>query len=137
MSKLADPVEMLRLGAPRVIRNDAELKEYTDALFHLTAKAKPSRAERDAIELLSLLIDRYESERFAVPAASPIEILKFLMEQHGITQRELRPEIGSESLVSLILSGKRNLTLSHMHALAKRFNVPAAVFMGSADQKAA
>jgi len=136
MSKLADPVEMVKQGAPRVIRNDAELKEYTDALFHLTAKTKPSRAELDAIELLSLLIERYE-ERYAIPEVSPVEVLKFLMEQNGLTQRDLCPEIGSESLVSLILAGKRNLTVLHMHALAKRFRVPAAVFMGRTDQRAA
>lgn len=137
MSKLADPVEMVKRGAPRVIRNEAELKEYTDALFHLTAKSKPSRAERDAIELLSLLVERYESEHYGVPDASPVEVLKFLMEQHGLAQRDLCPEIGSESLVSLILSGKRNLTVVHMHALAKRFHVPAAAFVGRADQRAA
>jgi HTH-type transcriptional regulator/antitoxin HigA len=136
MSKLANPVEMVKRGAPRVIRNEAELKEYTDALFHLTANSKPSRLELDAIELLSLLIERYE-ERYAVPEASPAEVLRFLMERHGLTQRDLCPEIGSESLVSLILSGKRNLTVAHMHALAKRFNVPAAAFMGHADQRAA
>lgn len=136
MSRLADPVEMVKQGAPRVIRNEAELKEYTEALFHLTAKSKPSRAEQEAIELLSLLIERYE-ERYAVPEVSPVQVLRFLMERHGLTQRDLRPELGSESLVSLILSGKRNLTVAHMHALAKRFHVPAAVFMGSADQRAA
>ena len=136
MSKLADPVEMVKRGAPRVIRSEAELKEYTDALFHLTAKARPSRAEQDAIELLSLLIERYE-ERYTIPQASGADVLRFLMERHGLTQRDLLPELSSESLVSLILSGKRNLTVAHMHALAKRFNVPAAVFMGSADQRAA
>ena len=50
MTKLADPVEMVKQGAPRVIRNDAELNEYTDALFELTSKGKPNRAEQDAIE---------------------------------------------------------------------------------------
>lgn len=137
MSKLADPVKMVKLGAPRVIHNDAELKQYTDALFHLTAKNRPSRAERDAIDLLSLLIERYESERYALPEASPVDVLRFLMGQHGLTQRDLGSELGSESLVSLILSGKRNLTVPHMHALAKRFNVPASVFVGSVNQKAA
>ena len=57
------------------------------------------------------------------------------MDQHGLTQQDLRPEIGSESLVSLVLSGKRNLTVAHMRALARRFGVPAAVFLGSADQR--
>jgi HTH-type transcriptional regulator/antitoxin HigA len=137
MSKLANPVEMVKRGAPRVIRNDAELKQYTDALFLLTEKNRPSRAERDAIDLLSLLVERYESERYALPDASPIDVLRFLMDQHGLTHRDLRSELGSESLVSLILSGKRNLTVPHMHALAKRFHVPAAVFIRAVDQKAA
>jgi len=137
MTRLADPVEMVKLGAPRVIRNDAELKEYTGVLFELTSKSKPNRAEQDAIELLSLLIDRYESDRYVPPEASPLQVLRFLMDQHGLTQQDLRPEIGSESLVSLVLSGKRNLTISHIRALAKRFGVPAAVFLGSADQRAA
>jgi len=137
MTRLADPVEMVKLGAPRVIRNDAELKEYTGVLFELTSKSKPNRAEQDAIELLSLLIDRYESDRYVLPEASPLQVLRFLMDQHGLTQQDLRPEIGSESLVSLVLSGKRNLTISHIRALAKRFGVPAAVFLGSADQRAA
>ncbi|HEX4155853.1 MAG TPA: helix-turn-helix domain-containing protein [Acidobacteriaceae bacterium] len=137
MKRLGDPVEMVERGAPRVIRNDSELKEYTDALFRLTVKSRITRAEQDAIDLLSLLIERYESERFQLPSASPLDVLRFLMGQHGTTQRDLKPELGSESLVSLILAGRRNLTVSHMYALAKRFNVPASVFLGSADRKAA
>ena len=137
MTRLADPVEMVKRGAPRVIHNDAELKEYTDALFDLTSKAKPNRAEQDAIELLSLLIERYEMERYVLPEASPLQVLRFLMDQHGLAQQDLCPEIGSESLVSLVLAGKRNLTVAHMRALARRFGVPAAVFVGSADQRAA
>ena len=137
MTRLADPVEMVKRGAPRVIHNDAELKEYTHALVDLTSKAKPNRAEQDAIELLSLLIERYESDRYVLPEASPLQVLRFLMDQRGLTQQDLCPEIGSESLVSLVLSGKRNLTVAHMRALAKRFGVPVAVFVGSADQRAA
>lgn len=66
-----------------------------------------------------------------------MEVLRFLMEQHGLRQRDLAPEIGSESLVSLILAGKRNLTIGHIHALAERFHVPASVFVGNADRRAA
>lgn len=53
---LANPAEMIRRGAPRLIHNDRELAEYTEALFDLTSKAKPTHAEEDAIELLTLLI---------------------------------------------------------------------------------
>src|SRR5208282_2291396 len=54
---LADPAKMMEKGAPRVIRNDRELEAYTDALFELTSKSNPSKAERQAIELLTLLIE--------------------------------------------------------------------------------
>jgi HTH-type transcriptional regulator / antitoxin HigA len=57
---LANPAKMIAKGAPHVIHNDDELEAYTDALFRLTALENPSRAERQAIELLTLLIERYE-----------------------------------------------------------------------------
>ena len=128
---LANPVEMIERGAPRLIRSDKELERYTDALFELTALTKPSAVEIETINLLSLLIDKYESERFAIAAASPIDVLKFLMEQNELQQRDLTGELGSECNVSLILSGKRNLMLSHVQRLSQRFGVPASVFLES------
>jgi HTH-type transcriptional regulator/antitoxin HigA len=61
---LANPVKMIELGAPRLICSDAELEEYTEELFELTAKAKPSVSEIEAINLLSLLVQTYEAKRF-------------------------------------------------------------------------
>ena len=126
---LENPVEMIRQGAPRIIRSDKELERYTDVLFELTSLTKPSVAEIETINLLSLLIEKYESERFPLQAGSPIEVLKFLMEQNGLQQRDLRDALGSESHVSLILSGKRNLTVPHVQRLSRRFGVPASVFL--------
>jgi HTH-type transcriptional regulator / antitoxin HigA len=128
---LENPVEMIRQGAPRIIRSDKQLERYTDVLFELTSLTKPTVAEIETINLLSLLIDKYESERFPIQASSPIEVLNFLMEQNGLQQRDLMEELGSESNVSLILSGKRNLTLPHMQRLSRRFGVPASVFLES------
>jgi HTH-type transcriptional regulator/antitoxin HigA len=68
---LANPAKMIRLGAPRLIRSDEELAEYTAALFNLTAKANLTPDEHEAIELLTLLIDRYESQHFPVPFPKP------------------------------------------------------------------
>ena len=132
-----NPVEMVKQGAPRIIHNDAELKEYTEALFNLTAKSKPTRAEMDTIDLLTLLVTSYESKHRTLPQASPVDVLRFLMDQHHMSQRDLAPEIGSESLVSRILSGERNLTIPHVHALADRFGVPASVFLGGRERRAA
>jgi HTH-type transcriptional regulator/antitoxin HigA len=133
---LANPVKMIELGAPRLIRSDAELERYTETLFELTALAKPNSAETDAINLLSLLVETYEAKRFPIDASSPIEVLRFLMEQNGLRQRDLIGDLGSESSVSLILKGKRNLTVQHIQRLSRRFGVPVSVFMESRAEAA-
>ena len=135
MSALANAVEMVKSGAPRIIRNDEELREYTEALFRLTAKSKPTRAELDTIDLLTLLVTDYESKSRTAPQVSPIEVLKYLMEKHNLSQRDLVEVIGSDSLVSRIVRGERNLTVAHMHALAERFHVSPAVFLGRSHSR--
>jgi HTH-type transcriptional regulator / antitoxin HigA len=130
MSKaLANPAEMIALGAPRVIHDDAELEAYTDALFQLTALEKPTRSEVEAIELLTLLVERYEQEHFPIPAARPATVVRFLMEQQNLRQRDLVAQFGSESAVSMFLSGERKLTLEQVRKLSARFKVSADVFL--------
>ena len=133
---LADPAEMIAHGAPHVIHNDAELEMYTDALFRLTALESPSRSEVEAIELLTLLVERYEQEHYSVPEADPISIVRFLIEQQHLTQRDLIPQFGSESAVSMFMTGQRNLTLEQVRKLSARFKLPADVFIlkGSVTQ---
>lgn len=132
---LANPAEMIARGAPRVIRNDEELEEYTEALFRLTALETPSRAELEAIDLLTLLIESYERERYPLPAADPVSVVRFLIEKQGLTQRDLIPQFGSESAVSMFLTGQRKLTVGQIQKLAARFQLPADVFL--AAEKAA
>lgn len=71
---LADPAKMIAKGAPHIIHNDKELEAYTDALFQLTALEKPSSAQAEAIELLTLLIERYEQEHYPIPPAEPFPL---------------------------------------------------------------
>jgi HTH-type transcriptional regulator/antitoxin HigA len=126
---LANPAEMIAQGAPRVIHNDRELAMYTEALFRLTSLENPSRAEGEAIELLTLLVDRYEQSHYSVPKADAISVLRFLMEKQGLTQRDLIPEFGSESAVSMFLRGQRKLTVEQVRKLSARFKVPTDVFI--------
>ena len=125
---LANPAEMIQRGAPRLIHNDEELAEYTAALFRLTAKSNPTTDEEEAIELMTLLVERYEHERYPVPPAEPADVLRFLLERNGLSQRDIASELGSESTVSLVLSGKRQLNRDHIARLSRRFNVSPAVF---------
>lgn len=127
---LANPAEMIAHGAPRVIHNDAELEAYTEALFRLTALQNPSAPESEAIELLTLLVERYERERYPIPSADPVAVVRFLIEQQQLAQRDLIPQFGSESAVSMFLNGRRQLTLAQVRKLAARFNLPAGIFIG-------
>ncbi len=127
---LANPTRMVRQGAPRLIHSDEELAEYTAALFDLTAKPDPTPYEEEAIELLTLLIDRYESQRYPVPDAEATDVLRFLLDRNGLSQRDIAEELGSESTVSLVLSGKRLLNRDHIARLSQRFNVSPAAFFG-------
>jgi HTH-type transcriptional regulator / antitoxin HigA len=125
---LANPVEMIEQGAPHLIHSEEQLEMYTKALYRLTSIAKPTYAQVEAIELLTLLIERYEEEHFAVPQASPGDVLRFLLERHGLKQRDLAADLGGESVVSEVLSGKRKLNAKHIEQLSERFHVSPAVF---------
>ena len=80
------------------------------------------------LDTLSTLIHAYEEEHYPIPEASGVDILRFLMEEHELTQSDL-PEIGSQGVVSEILNHKRELNVRQVRALAKRFNVSSAVFV--------
>jgi len=127
---LANPTEMIRRGAPRLIHSDEELAEYTEALLKLTAKPEPAAQEEEAIGLLTLLIERYEEDRYPIPDADQVDVLRFLLRHNGLSQRDIAAELGSESTVSLVLSGKRRLTRDHIARLSRRFHVSPAVFFG-------
>lgn len=128
---LADPAKMIGKGARHVIHNDEELEAYTNVLFRLTALANPSRAEQEAIELLTLLIERYEETFYPPPKVDAVSVVRFLLEHQDLTQRDLVPEFGSESAVSMFLAGQRKLTLEQVRKLSRRFKLPADVFVSN------
>jgi len=63
---LANPAKMIERGAPHLIRSEEQLAAYTKALYLLTAEPHPTLAQVEAIELLTLLIERYEEENYTV-----------------------------------------------------------------------
>ena len=125
---LANPAKMIERGAPHLIHSEEQLEAYTKALFRLTVLAKPTPSQLDAIDLLTLLIERYEEENYKLPSVSPVEVLKFLLEQHGLKQRDLAADLGGESVVSEVLSGRRKLNTTHIERLSARFHVSPSVF---------
>ena len=80
------------------------------------------------IDTLGTLVKDYEDRNIPEPDADPIDCLKFLMEEHNLKLSDL-PEMGSQEVVSDILSGKKPLTVTQIKALSERFNVSPAVFV--------
>ena len=116
------------IAAPRVITSDAQNERYTAALLELEKKDRLSAKEKDFAELLTVLIEAYEEEHYAVRSASPVEVLVELMEANNLKQKDLAPFLGSESVVSEVLRGKRELNKYHIERLSRRFRVSPAVF---------
>jgi HTH-type transcriptional regulator/antitoxin HigA len=115
-------------GAPKIIASQAQYEQYVAALLELDRRSQLTAAEKNFAELLTLLIEAYEEEHYPVPSASPMEVLQELMSANGLRQKDLVPQLGSESIVSEILSGKRELNKNHIARLSKRFNVSPEVF---------
>lgn len=80
------------------------------------------------METLGSLIESYEARNIPEIEGNPIDTFKTLIEEHGLKQSEL-PEIGSQGVISEILSGKRQLNVGQIKLLSKRFNVSPVVFM--------
>ena len=116
------------IAAPKVITSDAQNERYISALLVLEKKDRLSAKEREFAELLTVLIEAYEDEHYPIPAASPVEVLVHLMEANNLKQKDLAPLLGSESVVSEVLRGKRELNKHHIERLSKRFGVSPAVF---------
>jgi HTH-type transcriptional regulator/antitoxin HigA len=115
-------------GAPRVITSEAQHELYVSALLELDRRSQLTAAERNFAELLTLLIEAYEEKHHSIRSASPVEVLQELLLANDLRQKDLVPQLGSESVVSEILSGKRELNKNHIEKLSKRFNVSPEVF---------
>jgi HTH-type transcriptional regulator / antitoxin HigA len=115
------------------LRNEQEYDGAVERLNRLldevgTDEQHPLYTLLDTLDTLGTLIHAYEEEHHPLPACSGVDILRFLMEEHGLTQSDL-PEIGSQDVVSEILRGKRELNVRQIRALATRFHVSSAVFI--------
>ncbi|HYG50508.1 MAG TPA: helix-turn-helix domain-containing protein [Flavobacteriales bacterium] len=106
-------------------------KDYQKALKRLEVifDAKKGSKDGDELELLSLLIDTYEKEKFPIDLPDPIEAIKFRMEQLGYKQKDLAEAMGLKSRVSEILNRKRKLTLDMIRKLHDVLGIPTEVLV--------
>ena len=118
----------LDIEAPTPITSERQHKEYLAVLDKLAAKDRPTVEEEKYAEILMTLIEAYEEEHHRVPDASPLEVLRALMEANNLRQKDLVPIFGSEGIVSEVLHKKRELNKTHIEKLSARFHVSPAAF---------
>jgi HTH-type transcriptional regulator / antitoxin HigA len=118
------------------IRNGREYDTAVAQLNELVDEVgdNPKSPRYRFIDTLSVLIEAYDEEHHKIPDASGVELLKFLMEQQGLSQGDLR-EVGSQGVVSEIFRGKRDLNVRQIGALSRRFHLPAGAFFPETKQK--
>lgn len=112
------------------IRDDAHYARMTEMLEALLDETQGNEAHpaMGLVNIVGDLIEDYEADHHPLPETTGVQALKFLMEQHDLKQTDLS-EIGSQGVVSEILSGKRELNIRQVRALSERFGVSAATFV--------
>ena len=106
-------------------------KDYALAMQRLDNifDAKPGTPEGDELEVLGILIEKYENDHYPIDYPDPIEAIKFRMEQLGYSQNDLAEIIGLKSRASEILNKKRKLTLEMIRQLHNQLNIPTQVLI--------
>lgn len=106
-------------------------QDYNQALERLEDifDAKPNSKEGDELEILGILIEKYENENFPIELPDPIEAIKFRMEQLNYTQNDLANIIGLKSRASEILNKKRKLSLEMIRNLSEKLHIPSEVLI--------
>jgi HTH-type transcriptional regulator / antitoxin HigA len=121
--------KLLHDDLPHAIHNEKDYRTYLARVEKLFDKKGRSAAENRYLELLSVLIERYEQEHDPIVAPDPLDALKELMAANGMSQSALARLLGSSGITSEILSGKRSLSKTHIKKLAAAFSVSTDLFV--------
>ena len=105
--------------------------EYEAALerIDILMDAAPGSADEEELELLAILVEKYEQEYSPIDFPDPVEAIKFRMDQEGLSRKDMIKYLGSQSKVSEVLNYKRPLSLTMIRALSDGLNIPAEVLI--------
>jgi HTH-type transcriptional regulator / antitoxin HigA len=128
-----DYLELVKQFPLRVIRNERELDAATKVGLRVAAKGEAalSEGQTEYLDVLDRLIEDYEDAFHGMPAddATPLERLRSLVEEAGLSASDLGRLLGNRSLGSLLLTGRRELSKAHVRLLAEYFKVDAGYFL--------
>ncbi|WP_107668080.1 type II toxin-antitoxin system HigA family antitoxin [Cyanothece sp. BG0011] len=128
MDSKKEYIELLKQFPPRPIKSEEDLEATQAMVNYLLDKPKLTEEESDYLDVLGMLIYDYEKDLDIVPDIYGVELLKVLLEERNLKQKDLVSIFKTESIVSDILNEKRQLTTRHIQELAKFFNLSPAVF---------
>ncbi|HEY1056408.1 MAG TPA: helix-turn-helix domain-containing protein, partial [Emticicia sp.] len=106
------------------IKTKEQYQEYLKIIDSLI-DCEEDTLEEETLELVSILVEDYESKHYAIEAPDPIEAIKIKMEEEGLKRKDLAPYFGSSSRVSEVLNRKRPLTLEMIRKLHQGLGISA------------
>ena len=119
--------------APRPIHHQNQLTETMARIDELLTKSRRTAAEDDYLVLLSDVVEEWESKRGDIPEVHGVDLVKALLDDRNLRQHDLVGIFGTDSIVSEVLSGKRELQRKHIEQLARFFRVSPAAFFPSTE----
>ncbi len=112
----------------KILKTELEYNEACERIYNLINSSEsaiePESAQGEELELLSLLVEKYEQEHHCMEAPGPIEAIKFRMEQMNLKQADIAPLFGGKTRVSEVLNGRRTLTLKMITLLNRYLGIP-------------
>lgn len=124
-------IELLKTFPPRPITSEEDFLATQKVINHLIDKGELTPDEEDYLDVLGTLVYEYEEEHDTIPDIYGVELLSALMTEFSLQQKELIPIFETESILSEVLSRKRQLTVNHIHKLAEFFHISPAAFFES------
>ena len=124
--------KLLSKVLPKRIESDQEFDHTMEIMEDLSRAISDSSAtpeERALHDLLSMLVKEYDDRVYPLPPGDPVRTLRYLMEQRELRPTDLTPIFGARSIASMMLSGKRELSKTHIRKLAEFFHVSPALFL--------
>lgn len=109
----------------KLVKTDQEYEQAIERLGYLMdINPESGTPEGNELDILAILIEKYEKETYEVPQLDPIEVIEFFMEEEGLRKKDMIGIIGDKTLVSRILNKKRKLTLEMIRNIENQLSIP-------------
>jgi HTH-type transcriptional regulator / antitoxin HigA len=116
---------------PKVIETENEYEQFLAVAERLTFKQEQTPEESALYDLVTMLVETYEAQNYAIDKSSPVEVLEHIIESSGIDVADLVDLFGSEETLDRVLAGQELINTSQAKALAARFKLSPQIFLNS------